>query len=646
MTALANLKRASTQTSTFISYALATIAISLVYAFVACEGTLIAPETAYAAAPIATVSDDEFAPEEYRWNFDFEDVEPVAGFQYVEDISAHYSKINIGDPERGVYDCVKRGDSGYAAYIEDNGEALDAEGNPLFALRFKDGRYENTPIDAVVSIVDWNYIEPSRGWNSYWMHYNVAHVFDDLRPGVFYNLGYTNDARNKHLFEQPSINNVNLYLVGLNSLTIEIEFFQAGTDTPVAIKGHATSIDLDCAQAMAFSGGFDRVEIAERSLRLSPEKEAFLSIDDETGRITAGTYAISATDDDGCYQCGLVGGYFNTEQEPMRLTFETPWEGYNNSLLGVKSTAISFFALTPEYVANPPLGDMAVIVKSIEPDEPVKLGDTVCFQVDVTMPVEGVTCRVGYRYKSYSFIDVMNPCLKLSFDDCSLYRIDGAERERLFGLTLSAAGTGRIEHDLAESYLESQPMVGQTLRYTFHAQVTDLPEPNEEGRYFIPNQAVVTINGTQLHSNTVYVEVDHSTPKDVTIAKRIRADSLYAGHGNPAFLFELSGTDKNGVERTYRRLAAFIEDMQPDEEGMLCASFVIEAVPEGLYTLIERSGIRYRPSIIESNGMVEDGTVVLDLSRLSNPEATFTNEKATNDGGSDSTSVINRFTAS
>lgn len=622
------------------------LVVALAFSAAGAVRALSHPAVAYANPPVYTVSDEDFAPAGYEWSFDFESVSSEVGFVYVEDISKHYSRLNVSDPDAGVYDCVKEGDSGYAAYIDyEEGRRTDENGEPLFTLRFKNGTYNGTKIDAEMSIVDWRQIDPPLGWRYYWMQSDPGKIIPDLETGVYFNLGYTNDARNQGLHDQPSLSNMNFYLVGISELAIEVDFFYAGTDVEIPVKGHLTSIDLDGEQEMLFDECVERVEIAERSLEPVGDFDYALTYDRD-GKVSASEFTIAASNSDGYYERGLVGAFFSYKNslEPLSFKFYTPWNGTNTHIYGPEGTAISFFALTGEYVANPPVDEVATVSKSVDETSPVEVGDTVSFRVDLTVPVEGSSCRYGYRYTSLSIVDEVDAHLKVDPTSVAML-VDDAKLGGTAGSFAGDGSNGTVEYRFDSAYLEETSMLGQTYALEFDATVVSRPQAGSDGRYLIPNVATATVNNVaEIETNVVYVEVTAPPTRDVAVTKRIAADEVHRAHGDPAFLFELSGTDASGAARTYRELATFPEGA-PVEDGYLVARITFEDVPAGTYTLEERDAVRYALESIDSNGTVEGQAVTFDLTRIEQPAATFTNGKTTNDGGSDAASVVNRFVA-
>ena len=205
-----------------INIALAlTLAIGLVPGAALCT-----PGVAQAASkvPIEYIPEDSFTPEGFNWGISFTDVEAVRGFTSEPNIKQYYP--------RDYDELAATGDSGFAARID----RTTPKGS--FALRYTGASYGNDKVDAVVTLSNWNYVEPvmSNGASG-WDEYEERADYDTFQPGVFVNSGY---QRTGSLIE-----NLNFYTVGLTDLEVSVEFFYAGTDDPYEVKGHMTCIDLD-----------------------------------------------------------------------------------------------------------------------------------------------------------------------------------------------------------------------------------------------------------------------------------------------------------------------------------------------------------------------------------------------------------------
>ena len=454
---------------------------------------LAAPETARAegGASIQYIPEDSFTPEGFNWGIGFTGVDAVRGFTKEANIKQFYP--------RDYDELAQTGDSGFAARIG----RTTQKGS--FALRYTDATYKNDRVDAVVTLADWNYVEPvmsdgTSGWDEYW----ERDAYDTFQPGVFVNNAY---QRTGSLIE-----NLNFYTVGLTDLTVNVEFFYAGTNDPYEIKGHMTCIDLDVGQKFGFGGAITLAQVVAEN--------DFLFIDESQNLVASRNYpcggvedsdgAISADPNDPLYKLGLVGAYFDTTSSrkglPIELSFVSSWTGAD-------STAQSFFAMTNEFLTAPnPNDDITEngklkVRKTADKTEGVSVGDVVTYTVDAPVHKRGVTCRNGYSYTDFEIVDVLPA--EMRYVDGSGYLADGE------GGLIEGAGevvyeghgdAGNIENtvkfEFTREFLANRMrMQGETYRFVFKATLTEYPA---DGALAVSNRAYAHVNNKGAYlSNSV-----------------------------------------------------------------------------------------------------------------------------------------------
>ena len=460
------------------------IALTLALAIGLAPGAaLCTPGIAQAASkvPIEYIPEDSFTPEGFNWGIGFTDVEIVRGFTSEPNIKQYYP--------RDYDELASPDDSGFAARID----RTTPKGS--FALRYTGASYGNDKVDAVVTLSNWNYVEPvmSNGASG-WDEYEERADYDTFQPGVFVNSGY---QRTGSLIE-----NLNFYTVGLTDLEVSVEFFYAGTDDPFEVKGHMTCIDLDVGQKFGFGGAVSLAQVVD--------KNDFLSIDEEQSIVSSPEYpcggvedehgAISADPNDPLYKLGLVGAYFDTtgsqKGTPVRLSFVSSWRGSN-------STAQSFFAMTNEFLTAPNPNDDIVedgkldVRKTADKTEGVSIGDVVTYTVEVPVHERGVTCRNGYSYTDFEIVDVLPR--EMRYVDGSGYLADNEGQLIENAGEVVYAGQGDESEDgnavkfvFSQSYLQhSMRMQGETYRFEFKAELTEYPA---DGALSVSNSAYARVN--------------------------------------------------------------------------------------------------------------------------------------------------------
>lgn len=136
--------------------------------------------------------------------------------------------------------------------------------------------------------------------------------------------------------------------------------------------------------------------------------------------------------------------------------------------------------------------------------------------------------------------------------------------------------------------------------------------------------------------------------RDCTVIKRIKADDYWKEHGDPTFIFKLTGTDTLGAAHTYYQSVTFTENYvkaHTDSDGYVEMKTVFGQVPAGEYTCSEESVSRFEFESLTKpvNATINGKTAVYHLTDNDTACATFTNKKyEEGDFGHDSV-VVNHF---
>lgn len=137
--------------------------------------------------------------------------------------------------------------------------------------------------------------------------------------------------------------------------------------------------------------------------------------------------------------------------------------------------------------------------------------------------------------------------------------------------------------------------------------------------------------------------------RDCAVIKRIKADDYWKEHGDPTFIFKLTGTDTLGAAHTYYQSVTFTENYvkaHTDSDGYVEMKAVFGQVPAGEYTCSEESVSRFEFESLTKpvNATINGKTAVYHLTDNNDTAcATFTNKKyEEGDFGHDSV-VVNHF---
>ena len=136
--------------------------------------------------------------------------------------------------------------------------------------------------------------------------------------------------------------------------------------------------------------------------------------------------------------------------------------------------------------------------------------------------------------------------------------------------------------------------------------------------------------------------------RDCTVIKRIKADDYWKEHGDPTFIFKLTGTDTLGASHTYYQSVTFTESYvkaHTDSDGYVEIKAIFGQVPAGEYTCSEENVSRFEFESLTKpvNATINGKTAVYHLTDNDTACATFTNKKyEEGDFGHDSV-VVNHF---
>ena len=136
--------------------------------------------------------------------------------------------------------------------------------------------------------------------------------------------------------------------------------------------------------------------------------------------------------------------------------------------------------------------------------------------------------------------------------------------------------------------------------------------------------------------------------RDCTVIKRIKADDYWKEHGDPTFIFKLTGTDTLGASHTYYQSVTFTESYvkaHTDSDGYVEMKAIFGQLPAGEYTCSEESVSRFEFESLTKpvNATINGKTAVYHLTDNDTACATFANKKyEEGDFGHDSV-VVNHF---
>lgn len=457
----------------------------------------ITPVAAYAALnfePITleTVPESEMEDGAYSWSINFTgwDESSAVGFRRVEHPEGFIA------PTNGMRDYARTA-AGWAAEIGPD----TPKGS--FSVRATGGQYGSTPIDAIITLSDWTYEEPRGGWGT---------IIDrgswpEFTTGVFMFDGLSQTYLPDKPASVTGVESLNFYTIGLTDLVVDVEFVRAGTNTPVDMRGHLTTTDLDVWQSFSFGGAVNRGRIAQGN--------PVLKLSSDGRMVVSGSSNLSVTDPVD-YKNGLVEAYFDTSGgKKLKFYFGTSWAVPDGT---TKKTFESVFWLTPEYLTVPPadVDGGTTVTKSADKtgENRITVGDEVEYVVDYQAHEQGENCRWGYRYTALQIVDELPAEMRYVEGSARLLNGSGADVTAQAGAVVTDSDANTVSFEFSEGYLGQMPMEGEHYRLTFKAALAEYPA---NGDLFVINSSHALVNDAdENRSNEVRTEL---VPVDLAIDK-------------------------------------------------------------------------------------------------------------------------------
>ncbi len=521
------------------------------------------PTTAVASSferiNIVYVPESEVESPEYSWSIDFEgwDLDAAVGFERSDDIG-QYRKDLAGN---GAGNTALRNTPGWVARIDASTPA-----DTVFSLRATGGHYGSQEIDAIITLTSWTYLEPEDGWYGQGTYSSETSYYPTFQTGVF-----LADEDRTVADDAEGIQSLNFYTVGLTDIEVEIQFVEAGTNTPVEMLGHLTTIDLDVWQSFSFGGS-----VVEG--RLSEENEVLYISDDGT-TVESGKVWLDPTDPDE-YRDGMVEAYFDTTGEnrgvPLKFYFGTSW-GVNET----GRTSESVFYLNTEYLTLPSstTDDGTEATKSADKtgDDRIAVGDEVAYEIAYTAHEQGANCRWGYHYTSLEIVDELPAEMSYVEGSGRLLDASGADVTEAAGQVVCEGGTVRFVFD--EAFLQEMPMEGEQYVFAFSARLDQYPA---SGELYVTNGGYALVNGTD-ENRTNEVVTNLAVPS-VTIEKTVDAFEGYVGGADD----ETGDGAADGHDGAFE----YVVRVANEQAGTVADNVVVadDSLPEGMTLATDADG--------------------------------------------------------
>lgn len=432
-------------------------------------------------------------------------------------------------------------------------------------------------------------------------------------------------------------------------LEMKHEFFLAGTNTPVEVKGYLEYADVDNSQGiMLRPGEYDGIWVNGNGTiigyRNIPAHVDIVHEKSYKNQIENDMFCIQAmTNDD--YPSEGESGY--NRQDAARTTFAYTFSGsvLHTALIDDDTTGVNIMNnSSKKHVPSAIPGDNSPdVVKSVsDEDETDVVSNHVrnwqqwTYRVKAIVPLE---TEPGNLYDGFAIRDDIDPALEIL--EVSIKREDEDVTD-LFDISTDSNQLIATAEDCSDAsfygytyILEITVKTGATKEELKAQNLLD-----EDNRIVYSNVAQVIYedgNGqNEVETNSTDTTVQYEREGDIAITKKLRAEDIYAEHGDTVFIFRLTGTSVSGEEKEYNR-AVRMDDATK--------TVWFRNIPEGTYTCSEYETFRFLPDSITdvTGGTVSGDSVSFQVDGITACRATFSNIRKSWENYSDSSLAVNRL---
>ncbi len=165
------------------------------------------------------------------------------------------------------------------------------------------------------------------------------------------------------------------------------------------------------------------------------------------------------------------------------------------------------------------------------------------------------------------------------------------------------------------------------------------------------DKKVYTFTISSKENNIKKTIINYPKYVNIYLTKEISAEDIHFDHGNPMFIFKVTGIDREGDAKEMYRIVDFTPSYvreHTDSQGKVRMTVAFENLLIGEYTAKEMETSRYKLFEIKEikNGILENNQVVfsLDADQANEGRAVFGNKKYEQQNYSDTSKVINELT--
>ncbi|MCQ2545036.1 MAG: isopeptide-forming domain-containing fimbrial protein [Clostridia bacterium] len=432
-------------------------------------------------------------------------------------------------------------------------------------------------------------------------------------------------------------------------LEMKHEFFLAGTDTPVNVKGYLEYADMDNSQGMLLKPGeYDGIWVNSSETIIG-----YRNIQTNTDIVHNRTIVHQLDHDMLCIQSMTNDDYpaegesnYN-RQVAAKGTFAYTFSGsvihtgiIDDDASGINIMNSSSKKHVPSALPQPGTADVAKKVSDQDETDValnhVRSWQQWTYRIKAIVPLE---TEQGNMYDGFTISDSIDPGLIIQ--EVKVKRVDEDVSELFEISTEDNVVTVEAANITDPSFYGCTYILEITVKTReTKEELTEQNLLNENLEKDYSNVALVTYTDgkgeNEIETNLTSTIVQFERESDIAITKTIRNEDRYAEHGDEVFIFRLYGVTASGQEKEYNRAVT----MDSNTETVWFRN-----IPEGEYSCSEYDTFRFCPASITNvtGGRANGDTVDFTTGGEQTCSATFINIRKSWENYSDSSLKVNRI---
>ncbi len=457
---------------------------------------------------------------------------------------------------------------------------------------------------------------------------------------------------------------IGVSIANLKNITVNMEFLDHETQSPVTVKGYATFSDIDIVQSLSILSEVEQVYVSSDSVLYKDPDSLTFTAPFEYRRVgNAVNDTMSANWVQANYHSDHLLFRFGSSYDQYRFTYNNLPISTGNYYIWKKdfSGNLTDYSITNTdgsvsqswqglYFKRLGMVSLSPLTKRVsDTDELLQTENTLsdreeAFLYTLSHIVPGESSQ--FYYNTYTIEDSIPGDLLIK--ESQIQVTDGRKQDVTERFDIQISGQ-KITIQAKAAWLSKEAFYDVTYHFVIPVQLRDTVDLSSyEGRTWqAQNKGTVSItrNGSseQQESNPVitYLPVERARLEtgEIRLQKVIKRSDIYTSHGDPTFLFFVEGEDEAGNSHRYETTLCFQKSSYTVEEEFAILETVVSNVPLGTYHVTEGSVLDYVLTDLKSltsnasvSGSPDDNTLqgTVQLTQSSPTAALqFTNQKTT-----------------